>query len=280
MSRRNDGGLLDEVFEFLKNTPVWVGPSLSVVVFLSLRYVLPSFMPAKQGGIDSSVMFRPIFLLLSWVCGGAIIVAWVYAEIWKLSNRHRLDRQASLDTIRGLTWRDFELLVSEAYRRRGYSAVVVGSSGGDSGVDIRLNGHGETVLVQCKQWKAYTVGVGPVRELLGVVVSEGADRGILVTSGRFTQEAGAFARQNAQIELVDGPELGELIRGVQAVPRISPTIPTPPAASEQVPTCPRCGRGMVVRTARKGRHAGSPFWGCPKYPACDGMRPLQHAQPN
>ena len=34
------------------------------------------------------------------------------------------------------------------------------------------------------------------------------------------------------------------------------------------PLCPSCGFTMVMRTARKGRHAGKQFWGCSKYPIC------------
>ena len=32
--------------------------------------------------------------------------------------------------------------------------------------------------------------------------------------------------------------------------------------------CPRCGREMVLRTAREGRHAGRRFWGCSGFPSC------------
>ena len=47
---------------------------------------------------------------------------------------------------------------------------------------------------------------------------------------------------------------------------------TEPAASRG-PACPRCGRGMVLRTARKGELSGSQFWGCPGYPECKGTQP-------
>ena len=40
------------------------------------------------------------------------------------------------------------------------------------------------------------------------------------------------------------------------------------------PTCPTCGGIMVVRTTRKGPRAGAQFWGCAKYPACKGTKPL------
>ncbi|MCL4205279.1 MAG: four helix bundle suffix domain-containing protein [Pirellulaceae bacterium] len=46
------------------------------------------------------------------------------------------------------------------------------------------------------------------------------------------------------------------------------------APSAQIPTCPQCGKLMVLRTARQGKHAGSQFWGCTGYPACKGTRPL------
>jgi four helix bundle suffix protein len=38
------------------------------------------------------------------------------------------------------------------------------------------------------------------------------------------------------------------------------------------PSCPLCGKAMALRTARKGRHTGSQFWGCAGYPECKGVR--------
>ena len=34
------------------------------------------------------------------------------------------------------------------------------------------------------------------------------------------------------------------------------------------PTCPRCGKPMVVRKAKKGSNTGKEFWGCSGFPAC------------
>lgn len=47
-----------------------------------------------------------------------------------------------------------------------------------------------------------------------------------------------------------------------------PSDPTDP--SDQIPQCPECSKPMVLRTARKGRNAGSQFLGCSGYPACKG----------
>ena len=39
---------------------------------------------------------------------------------------------------------------------------------------------------------------------------------------------------------------------------------------ESVPdtVCRNCGRGMVLRTAKKGANSGNKFWGCSGYPSC------------
>jgi len=41
------------------------------------------------------------------------------------------------------------------------------------------------------------------------------------------------------------------------------------------PACPRCGQPMVLRTARRGKRKGQPFWGCSAYPDCKGTRPAE-----
>lgn len=44
--------------------------------------------------------------------------------------------------------------------------------------------------------------------------------------------------------------------------------------TKKAPACPACGKPMVLRTARKGKHAGSQFWGCAGYPKCKGTRAI------
>jgi len=38
------------------------------------------------------------------------------------------------------------------------------------------------------------------------------------------------------------------------------------------PVCPRCGKPMVLRTARKGRETGSKFWDCSGFPSCKATK--------
>jgi len=44
----------------------------------------------------------------------------------------------------------------------------------------------------------------------------------------------------------------------------------PPSSGLDV-SCPKCGSGMALRTARRGPRAGRDFWGCENYPGCDGV---------
>lgn len=171
-----------------------------------------------------------------------------------------------------ITWREFEMLVGEWFRRQGY---VVTETGGvaDGGVDLILTKEGETYLVQCKQWKAYKVGVNIVRELLGVMVTQGAAGGYLVTSGVFTEEARRFATES-NIKLIDGSELSNLIGEARAGQQTQPLSQQAKAQQQTAPQCPKCGSTMVMRKAAKGAYAGESFWGCPKFPRCRGTVPL------
>jgi ssDNA-binding Zn-finger/Zn-ribbon topoisomerase 1 len=38
------------------------------------------------------------------------------------------------------------------------------------------------------------------------------------------------------------------------------------------PQCPRCGAEMTLEVARRGKQAGSRFWGCTDYPTCKATR--------
>ncbi len=57
---------------------------------------------------------------------------------------------------------------------------------------------------------------------------------------------------------------------------ITKTAPVRPApAKEETPkaqpakkVCPKCGKELVLRTAKKGDNQGNQFWGCSGFPQC------------
>jgi restriction system protein len=203
---------------------------------------------------------------LIWVVASA---CWVAAAIsaYRLKQRRRLlESRSDLDSLRAMSWRQLEQLVSEAYRRLGFQVEETPQSGADGGVDLILRRNGQLSLVQCKHWRTQRVGAPVVREQLGLLTHHQADAVIIVTTGDFTSEARAFAKGKA-IELVTGHELLALVQSVQREPEI--VLGPLPAVSETAPVCPKCASPMVTRTARK---SGAVFFGCSQYPACRGTR--------
>ena len=147
------------------------------------------------------------------------ILAGAVASIMGRRKRRALVRDlatgSASDGLNTMTWQDFELLVGEAFRQRGFSVAETGGGGTDGGIDLALRKGGELFLVQCKQWRAYKVSVNVVRELFGVMAAQGATGGFVVTSGVFTADAQSFAR-GRNIELIDGPALQRMIQDARA----------------------------------------------------------------
>jgi restriction system protein len=121
------------------------------------------------------------------------------------------------------------------------------------------------------------VGRPVLQQMFGIMTNEKADEAIVMTSGRFTDEAREFA-QGRPIRLVDGHGLLELVRAVQAGDEGRPRAESEPTQAATPPRCPRCGKEMVLRTIRHGKKAGSNFWGCPRYPICKGTLPVRSSE--
>lgn len=171
--------------------------------------------------------------------------------------------------VANLSWQEFERLVGEAFRRRGFAVRERGGAAPDGGVDLLLVRGSEHFLVQCKQWRAQQVGVSVVRELYGVMAAERAAGGYVVTSGTFTKDATKFSA-GRNIELMDGKGLAALLSEVRPV-TVKP-IDTMPALGGKftpaAPDCPNCKTPMVLRTAKQGSGKGNSFWGCAQFPKC------------
>lgn len=112
-----------------------------------------------------------------------------------------------------LSPRYFECLVERTYDALGYATTLTPPRK-DGGRDILANhsapSRREHLLIECKRY-TNSVSVCSVRALLGVVTSEKANKGVLVTSSRFTRSAIKFGHDNSRLELIDGPTLVSLM---------------------------------------------------------------------
>jgi restriction system protein len=257
MARRNESFL-----DLLLKSPWWISVGLSILSYTGLTYVLPQtashnlVLKSFAEGMPAIAPFVSLVLLVP--AAVSLVNSW--------RKRKLFDGQRDLQTIRSLSWREFEELVGEAYRRLGYAVKENSGPGPDGGVDLTLRKAGELVLVQCKQWRTMKVGVKTIRELYGVMTAKHASSGTAITSGTFTHEARLFAI-NKPIELVDGRGLSVLVGDIQRK-----GVPT--ESNTETKACPECGARMVKRVARRGSHAREAFWGCSAFPDCRVIVPL------
>lgn len=231
------------------------------VLYVGLKFLLPTIE-------FQSPVFRGLAISLphlAWVFPSILFAVAALSAFNAWQKGELLDRQTNIRSVKELPWQDFESLVGEAYRRKGYRVQENTGTGPDGGIDLTVTKDSERHLVQCKNWKTKAVGVPIVRELYGVVTAENASGGIIVCSGSFTQDAIEFAR-GKPIELVGGPKLTQLIGDVQKQKQAKPV--------SYDSSCPTCGNSMVMRTARRGKTAGSRFWGCSRFPKCRGTRQI------
>ena len=126
-----------------------------------------------------------------------------------------------------------------------------------------LGARSASIIVQCQPWSAYRVGIKAVRTLREAMTSGSAAEGVLVTSGKFTQEAREFAGKQG-ISLIDGADLVGRIAALPAETGAA-LLKFATQGDFRTPTCPSCAIKMIQR---KSTAYGRPFWGCRNYPAC------------
>ena len=179
--------------------------------------------------------------------------------------------------LQALEWKRLEQLCAVYFRTLKFR-VEETTHGPDGGVDLRLyEGAAKSpgVLVQCKAWNSWKVGVKEIRELYGVMAAEGVNEGILVTTSTFTDEAAAFA-QGKNIALIDGADLLNKLRSLPIEDQ-QHILGLVTAGDFTTPTCPSCGMKMVSRVAQA---TGDAFWGCVRYPACRSTISTVRSRPN
>jgi restriction system protein len=186
-------------------------------------------------------------------------------SLLRRSSRSKVETQWTPELLKRLEWRRFQELCAAYFETLGFRADLA-PAGADGGGAISLYPQGSesaAILVQCRPWSAYGVGIKPVRGLHSAMSSANVAEGVLVTSGKFTQEARTFAGQE-KIRLIDGAEL---------VAKIAALVPDKALALLEyategdflTPTCPSCEIKMV---SRKSTAHGRTYWGCRNYPRC------------
>ncbi|WP_447746006.1 restriction endonuclease [Pseudomonas nicosulfuronedens] len=284
MARRRRTSLIEDLIEIASRLPWWVSLLIALGSWLILHPIantqpevpkdLHQMGQSVAGQLMRTFAFFGQFVLPAVFVIGAIGSALARAERKKLHANVASARESG-QTVEGISWREFELLVGETFRRKGFTVIEKGGSGPDGGVDLVLHLGTDKYLVQCKQWKAINVGVTVIREFFGVIAAEGAAGGFVVTSGRYTADAREFAK-GRNIQLVDGQALkGWIANQSKVISADSHANRAAPIFSgTSVPLCPVCNELMTIRIAKRGSNIGKKFWGCQKFPACRGIKEI------
>jgi len=274
MAKRKQGGL-----EQIAGMPWPVGIVLGGIGFVAVRYGIGWFLTSSSNP-TLHAMGKPLaagaWSSIAWAVLGICWLGALLSFIGSAKRKHLLETQTGLDSLRAMSWREFEMLVGEAFRRQGYAIQETGLGGADGGIDLILRKDGKTTLVQCKQWKTQRVDVKVVREMFGLMTHHAAAAVKIVAVGEYTADALRFA-QGKPIELIHGAALLAMVREVQtptpakaATATSKPVVTiTPDPKPSPNPVCPKCDGDMVQRSNRQTKDH---FWGCAKYPACRGTR--------
>lgn len=198
--RRNRKSGAESIVGMLAHLPWFVIVILAASTYFGFDYIEATLNPRK-----------PVYQLLSMLLGYgkyvAVAICFIaaVASFFRGRSRMRLLNKAKRSdnlahALSQMSWREFEFLIGQMFRERGYS-VAEGKGSSDGGIDLTLFKDGKTLLVQCKHWKSSRVGVTVVRELLGVMTVRKAHHGLVICSGGYTKEAYAFAKE-ANISLM------------------------------------------------------------------------------
>jgi len=281
MARRRKS-VIEDLLTLVAKAPWPVGVGLAVVSFLVLNHFAQGE-PVQAAGTSniSETVFSGVGISLATVGQYLVPPLFLVASLGsflkqlRISGNFRAVEREPRNGLAKLSWSEFEELVGELFRRRGFAIKQTGKAGPDGGVDVELKRDGKLYLVQCKHWHSRRVTVDKARALFGVVAERQAAGGFLVTSGKFTEDTRSFA-EGVNLELIDGDALVEYLERPSESEVWNAPVATPmlDRATAHAPPCPACGKTMAERTAKRGPQPGSRFWGCSDFPSCRGTRPI------
>ena len=250
------------LFEFLVKLPWWAGLVAAAIAYTIFTYVVPAFNHDRPLliGLKSAAS------LLAWLAAVLFSAASLAGLVRSFHARRVEAAQKSIESIRALASQQFEALIEEYWRRRGFTVTKTSRNAGGA-MDFIPQRDGKRYLVRCERWRALIVDVGAVRDLFGAMKAEDASGAYLLTSGRFTAEAVEFA-QDKPLELIDGRTLGGMVEEGRRAGSAGGERPLP---TETAPMCPACGASMVKRSTQRDASEGSD-WECAAIPRCRGTR--------
>ena len=219
---------VEDIVELTAQVPWWVGVAAALVSWVALFGVARLALPGTHA-VDTAIPGTVVPVLRGLTTAGLYLLpllflcvaawsAWLHYKDQK--NYADMHSERGRFLLQQLSWREFENLVGEFFRRKGFSVEQRSGRLPEGGVDLVASIGEDRYLVQCKHWRVQRVGVAVVRDLCRVAETEDAAGIFVVTSGSFTEEARRFVEKNRiAIELITGDRLRQMIRGLDTTPQ-------------------------------------------------------------
>ncbi len=179
----------NSLFAILLRSSWWISLAIAAVIALAARMALPADL------VPIGIMGAFPFLVI------AVLAA---RRQWRAPSAARV--QQTLAATGAMGWREFALLLEQAWRDEGYEVARR-----EGGADFQLTRAGVATLVSCKRWKAASLGVETLRELQAAMARAEVREGLCIALGEVTPQAGAFAKANG-IAVLQAAELALLLR--------------------------------------------------------------------
>ncbi len=173
------------LFSLLLEQPWWISALVGGALFGIAQLAFPPVAP---------FVALPFLLICAYVA---------YRQMLTVSPSQVDERLAAL---RDLSWDQFSALITEVYRKQGYTVEAVNKSA----YDYTLTQGSRVTLLQCRRWKVNQLGAGPLEELARAVASAEAHNGICIAAGNVSPKAREFIA-GKPLALVSGIALAALV---------------------------------------------------------------------
>jgi restriction system protein len=173
--------------------------------FLFLIWRIGMFVNGEQPASD---FIQEPLNTISFFALGLLMIG--IGSIASYRRARRIRGARSVEKLLQLAPAEFEQAIEDLFKSRGYKVSHRGKSG-DHGVDLIVRNRkvGKWV-VQCKQRKGL-VGEPILRDVCGALHHEKAQGAVVVTTGRFSRPAIAWA-EDKPIDLYDGERLADILQ--------------------------------------------------------------------
>lgn len=176
------------LFAILLRSPWWWSFLIAAVWVLLVRVFMPE-------------VYRAVAML-----GAFPFVVVGVVSAWRQRNNPTPERVSmALTHLANMTWKQFSPVIEQAFAQQGFNVTPLNSNS----ADLLLEKSGQLTLVNCKRWKAATLGVEVLRDLKALQVSQNATHAAYLSLSLPTGVALKFAKDN-DIQLICQDELASL----------------------------------------------------------------------